>query len=255
MIKPMDYKLNIVGTSSYVADITRILNTILQSRVGKLLLNSIRFHNKPVWIAPFSGTGCNATANGNTTRATGRGTYVIAFSPDLFRTPHGACGAEGLFGARGFLPKEILFHELFHAFRMVSRKFSSPTLEGTSLMHFSNEEEFNAVVVTNTFISDPTNRSKSGLRSSHDGGLALGPEFAKPFGMFSRGPQVLRLIQNLLTTNRGFAGGVAALHDIPFNPLAELARDPGRAMAASMRSFTPLGLVQISTEIARSTAI
>jgi hypothetical protein len=135
---------------------------------------------------------------------------------------------------------------------MVSQRWSAPSLEGTYLTTFTNEEEFLAVLVTNIYISDPSNVTKSGLRAAHLGGKALGAPFTKPFGMFSRGPQVFTLINNLLNDNRGFGRGVAALRDIPFNPLAEMVKDRTRALAAFMHGMTPQGIREIAMELARA---
>ena len=65
-----------------------------------------------------------------------------------------------------------MFHELIHAHRGALRLSLNPadgTPLGGGLLRYHSEEEFLAVVLTNIYISDDTNRHLSGLRADPAG--------------------------------------------------------------------------------------
>ena len=68
---------------------------------------------------------------------------------------------------RGLYPDEILFHELVHALRGTSAQYMSLIPLSGGLKRYDSREEFIAVLATNIYISDPSNRSKTGLRRDH----------------------------------------------------------------------------------------
>jgi hypothetical protein len=121
----------------------------------------------------------------------------------------------------------MLFHELIHTFRNVSRRWSQTILRG-GLYRYTDTEEFLAVVLTNIYISDPTNRIKSGLRADHRGFRPLEPEFGSAFGLFAASTQVFELVKRFVVDNHGFATLTANVK-APFNSIADYYASPERA--------------------------
>jgi hypothetical protein len=152
------YKINVnpVGlagqqATTYTHKVTEHLRWIYRTKVGKILLDSIRFHGLPVEIRPFLGGTCNAVGGGETPVG-GAFRGFVAYSPDTFSL-HGACSATQSVPNRGLYWDEILFHELVHVFRNVSGKWKQQPLIG-GLFRNDDTEEFFAVMVTNIYISD-----------------------------------------------------------------------------------------------------
>lgn len=237
----------------YTAAVKRHLSEIYGTTSGKILLNCIKFHGKPVEITPFDGAGCNAGGGGKKSGGVPVSGWV-KFSPDMFRPhPHatGVCRAMAASGGNGLHPDEVLFHELVHVFRSMSGKWKQQPMNGF-MVHFTDTEEFLAVMITNIYISDRTNRVKSGLRAAHIRTASLGRKFTEPFGFFTRGTEVYKLVKQLYEENYGLfirlANDVA---DAPFNPLADYLVDRERAEKLSKSVHTPKGLVDVMVEMMR----
>jgi hypothetical protein len=78
-------------------------------------------------------------------------------------------------GSPGSEPDEVLFHELVHAYAMMSGKyFARPTFG--KLEDYGDVEEFFAILITNIYATDPNNPSKGRpLRADHVGYDKLDP--------------------------------------------------------------------------------
>ena len=171
----------------------------------------------------------------------------VAYSPDTFSL-HGACSATHSVPNRGLFWDEILFHELVHVFRNVSRKWNQQGLTG-GLFRYDDTEEFYAVMVTNIYISDRSNKIKSGLRRDHQSFHPLEPDLAVPFGFFASGMEAFSLVKQFVSDNHGFSVKVAHVH-APFNPIADFLASPDRAERFS-RNALGRDLVGIRDHIAQ----
>jgi hypothetical protein len=233
------YKINVnpvgltgAAATTYKSKVTEHLTWIYLTKVGKILLDCIRFHGLPVEIRPYTGGNCNARGGGETPGGNLRG--FVSYSPDTFSL-HGACSATQSNPNRGLFWDEILFHELVHVFRNVSKKWNKVPLTG-GLTRYDDSEEFLAVMVTNIYISDRTNKIKTGLRQDHKTFNPLEPEFAKPWGFFSSGMQTFLLVRDFVKDNHGFSVMVAHA-DAPFNPIADFMADSDKAMEMSKKGL------------------
>lgn len=215
---------------TYTNKVHEHLRWVERVKTGKILLNAIKYHNKPVTIIPYTGGGCNATGGWNIVN----GVQVpgIAYSPDTFSI-HGACSATRSPNNRGLYWDEILFHELVHVFRYVSGKWNRNPLS-SGLYNYTNSEEFNAVVLSNIYISDRTNKIKSGLRGGHWGFSGLSTDFDESFEFFSTSTLTFGLIEKLCQDNPGLTKKIAKdLANTKFNPLAAYYKDKEKAKRLS----------------------
>lgn len=212
---------------TYKSKVTHHLGMIYRTRVGKILLDCIRYHGLPVVISPYTGGGCNSGGGWTTVAGTRQG--FANYSPDTFG-PHGACTPA--LGTSARLGHEILFHELIHAFRGVSGKWNKQP----NLTRYSDSEEFLAVLITNIFISDRSNKLKSTLRADHTDFKALKADFTAPFKFFESSTLVLPLVKQFVADNHGMAIMLANSH-APFNPIADFVASPDQAEKASARGM------------------
>ncbi len=216
------------AAAKYSRQVLAHLTWIHRTNMGKVLLESIRFHKLPVEIRLYPTSLCNAGGGGEIVGGALRG--FASYTPDTFNA-HGTCPGLTSSPNRGLYGDEMLFHELIHTFRNVSRKWSQSTLHG-GLYRYTDSEEFLAVVLTNIYISDPTNRIKSGLRADHRGFRPLESEFGSAFGLFSASTLVFGLVKQFVTDNHGFASMTANVK-APFNPIADYYASPERAQQLS----------------------
>jgi hypothetical protein len=234
------YRINInpVGlaghqATTYTAKVNEHLTWIHRTKTGKILLDCIRFHGRSVEIRPFPMAGCNSSGGFETPPAAPMRGFV-QYSPDTFSL-HGACPATTTVPNRGLFWDEILHHELVHVFRGVSGKYNKVALSG-ALLRYDDTEEFLAVMITNIYISDRSNRIKSGLRADHGGWSPLQLDLGAPFGFFASSSQVLPLIKQFVSDNHGLAIMLAHV-DAPFNPIADYIASPDRAEQASRKAL------------------
>lgn len=232
------YKITISPTglsgaaaATYKHKVQEHLRWIYRTTSGKLLFRSIKFYNRPVTITPYTVGDCNAIGGG--TAVGGDGT--ISYSPDTFSL-HGACSGTTSAQRSGLLWDEILFHEMIHVFRVVSGKWSQNPLS-FGLHRYTDTEEFNAVLITNIYISDRSNKIKSSLRASHQGFAPLSTDFDDPFEFFSSSTQTYGLIKKFCSDHPFFAKRLADdLAKSPFNPLRDYYADPERARRLSQNA-------------------
>jgi hypothetical protein len=210
----------------YVQKVNECLTWIDLTKSGRILLRSIKLHGRPVEVRPYTKSNCNAEGGGEVVHGSLRG--YANFSPSTFSL-HGACPANATKQNSGLFRDEILYHELVHVFRNVSSRWSRARLLG-GLYRYDNSEEFLAVVLTNIYIADPSNRIKTSLRADHKDFSPQAPAFSGRFGIFSAGQQVAGLVKRFIADNHGYATRIANdLADVPFNPIRDYLADPGRA--------------------------
>ena len=125
------------------------LNAIRDTEIGRCLFKSLNPKN-PVWIVPYNGSQgvCNALtgqrAGGFTDGVT------VQFSPETW--DFDLCGK-----LPGYRPVESLFHEMVHASRF--SHFGYDGMNHEPLEQNKDHEEFLAVQITNSFMSDREARS------------------------------------------------------------------------------------------------
>jgi hypothetical protein len=218
------------------------LLTIREVHTGLLLFNAIRNAGGD-WVRiipryPYVGYArdCNADSADDSGYLTagGRAKAWVRFSPHRFRQG-GFCDRKDN-SNRGFLPQEILFHELVHAMRYVTKKRHKEPVHG-GLFKYDNTEEFYAVLLTNIFISDPTNQTKSGLRQDHQSHLPLDQQLATSFEFFRSSPQVYPLVARFFRDHPQFAHEIACSSNATFNPLKAYDSNPAKAKAMSNSAF------------------
>ncbi|HEX9721584.1 MAG TPA: M91 family zinc metallopeptidase [Ramlibacter sp.] len=234
------------AAQTYTRKVTEHLTWIQRTTSGRILLASIKFHGKPVVIQPYTGGKCDAVGGGQMVGGAIQG--AVWYSPDTFSV-HGACSATKSAKNRGLYWDEVLFHELVHVFRNVSGKWSKRPVFG-GLNKYDDSEEFVAVLLTNIYISDRSNKIKSGLRRNHQSFDALEPKLAQPWGFFTSGTQTFGLIQSFVADNPGISKRIA--NDVataPFNPIADYFADRHRAERLS-REALPRDVASIMSDIA-----
>jgi len=238
--------LNGGTASNYTRKVNEHLTWIHRTTSGRILLASIRFHGRPVVIQPYTAGDCNAVGGGQMVGGALQG--AVWYSPDTFSL-HGACSATQSVQNRGLYWDEILFHELVHVFRNVSGKWAKQPVFG-GLRTYDDSEEFYAVLLTNIYISDRSNKIKSGLRRDHQTFAALEPTLTQPWGFFSSGTQTFGLIQRFVTDNPGISLRIA--NDVataPFNPIADYYADRHRAEKLS-KAALPRDVKSIMSDMA-----
>jgi len=221
--------VNAQQSANWEASVRRHITWIAKTQSGRILLNSIKFHKKWVPISPYDGLlgKCNAYVTGKGGKAKDGHDYAAAvfYSPHLFQNGS-ACHPNSALN-RGLLPDEILCHELVHAFRRVAGKLAIVETSG-GLRRYDNNEEFIAILVSNIYITDPTNRIKTGLRADHRNGAPLQAELADSFSFFESSMDTFRLVKQLVADHPGLTGALAKV-PAAFNPIAAFVQDPAEA--------------------------
>jgi len=204
----------------YIRSIRFQLSKILVSRCGRALANSLRYHQKTIWLMPYEGN------DGNAQERSFKGDSEVLYTP---QTGASCCSRKK--GAN--LPHEILFHELVHSLRTVSGQMPQHQVFN-KLKPYHTNEEFIAILVTNIFISDVTNPGKSSLRNDHTSHAVLDPELTGSYRFFLLGTTTFNLIANFCDQNRGFT---AMLGNVParFNPIAAYHRNRRKAFEMAAR--------------------
>ena len=215
-----EYERVVVGT----------LDTIQCSQVGKLLVQSLQ---RQLTIVPYAGTGLNAQAIPDSTRAAGekgaiqyskgvmqvkngaplrysRGggsSSTIQFTPTLFQTSGVADKTLQMIRA-GLRRDEILFHEMTHATHHMAGKMN----RSDAPPGFDSKEEFWAIMLTNVYAS-AWNRP---LRKNHHGHRFISlPDAQAFFAKYST--MVDWMSRDMPVLSRG----IADLAWIAFNPLRD----------------------------------
>jgi hypothetical protein len=174
-------------------------------------------------IGMYAGTD----EDGDNVVGSGRGAKVqIFYSPERLKTK-----------TAGFLPDEVLYHEMVHAVRALkglqTLGFSMKTKNG-----YDNMEEFVAVVVTNVYMSE---KKQTQLRSGHGRGVLTEPEKFLDSPLVPA-PGARGLLNIFRSKQRGFFDALAKIdaNSAKFNPFRQFAEETVRAHSAheaKMRAF------------------
>ncbi len=226
---------NATMSANWEQAVRTTITWILGTDSGKLLLNSIRFFGKWVVISPYDGSqgACNAVTDARAGTARDGRAYgaTVLFSPHMYNigsTCHGAAPNN-----RGNMIDEVLHHELVHAFRRVSGKRARVETSG-GLMDYDSNEEFHAILVTNIYISDPSNKIKTGLLRDHQASSRpLQPELASSLSFFESSMNTFSLISQFCTDHPVLSRALAKV-PAPFNPLAAFFANPAEARRRSL---------------------
>jgi hypothetical protein len=238
-IQPNEAKtrLEIIRSEVWRTMVLSLLVQLESSDAGKILLNGIAHTGQWVRIEPNADpNSCKAetVANAQISHTTRHIFSKLFFSPDQFMNSSPCFGRKHLSSIasnRGALPKEVLFHELVHALRHTSRKLSREKATD-GLMGYGNAEEFYAVVLSNIYIGDPTNKLKSGIRRDHNGFGPIERSLETSFEFFQSGEQVYGLIKQFTKDHPYFAKAMSEVRG-DFNPLAAYFHNEPRAKALS----------------------
>jgi hypothetical protein len=140
---------------------------------------------------------------------------------------------------RSALPNEVLFHELFHAWRdMKGLPGHATAAVGRGLgALYQNTEEFLAVTITNIYVSDHTNRWASGLRGDHVSHRALEKDLSSSVRFFQSSPQVLPILREFIRQAGNFCGEICNVRS-SFNPIAAV-MDPSLTSLLNRLSQSP----------------
>jgi hypothetical protein len=221
--------------AKYISDVRSALAEILRSRTGQCLAASLRYHvthlaAKPITIMPYEGNDFNAEEDTDVL-----GDSQTSLKSTVLFTAATLKGGCPNCGTAATLPHEILVHELVHSLRRVSGHPQKHMLaKNSALEHYTTDEEFLAILVTNIFISDITNHHKTGLRNNHEGHLPLDPELVGSFRFFLLGTKAFNIIAKFCEENSGFTRMLAGVM-ARFNPVAAYYKNRHRAfeMAAN----------------------
>jgi hypothetical protein len=260
-----DLKTPPISPEVYENGVRRILIKISNSKVGRAVLNTIRWHHRVVRIVPnvINLTLCapadidevdikqyelneaakivNAMAGTHFPGLRGR----INFTPGMY-AKGGAC--QKFYGPRSqYTPSEdeILLHELVHGARIASLKLKLAHAAEKGLAMYDNDEEFFAVLVENIYQSE----LKTGpLRSSHTGFMEMDKNLQGSLAFFQVSGNAFEKIEKFATQNPGLAKALSNI-EAPFNPLnayfchTAKAREMSRSSYAKMRDVGPIGMI------------
>ena len=204
--------------------VENIFLEILKRKTGQIIANGIYSSGYPIIVTPLrlGPKICNAETKGPG-RMQGGDIYVqVSFTPDA------SCHVDPQ--TRDFkpggTPTETLFHELVHAFRIVTEKASDregpftnpfvPKSHPGSYPEFDVEEDFFAVLITNIFSSE-TGRP---LRKDHGPPEALPSQLSTNKGFLAIEPYA-RLVRQFCIDHPSVS---QELRDVPsaFNPIKEV---------------------------------
>lgn len=217
----------------YVEQVHEHLRWIYRTTSGRILLNCIRRPNFPVEIRPYPGGDCNARGGSEIKPGAAALTGFVEYSPTTFGS-HGACSTLPGGQTAGRLFDEVLFHELIHVFRTATGKWNQGRTLSFSMAHYDDNEEFIAVLCTNIYVSDRTNRIKSGLRAGHQGWGGMAPADAARFGLFASSRNAFSLVKGFCDDNPIFTKALSdQLKDVIYNPIADYYRFPKLCEALS----------------------
>jgi hypothetical protein len=202
--------------------VERIFLEILKRKTGQIIANGISSSGYPIVVTPLrlGPRICNAETRGPATMQRGDIYVQVSFTPDA------SCHLDPK--TKNFKPggtlEETLFHELVHAFRIVTDTasdregpFANPFVpKSLQYPEFDVEEDFFAVLITNIFSSE-TGRP---LRKDHGPPEALPSQLSTNKGFLAIEPYA-RLVRQFCTDHPSVS---QELRDVPsaFNPIKEV---------------------------------
>ena len=201
-----------------------LFDQILERKTGKIIVEGIRDSGWAIAVAPYTGAACNSVTVGRPPKelVEGYGFNVVV----LFKLDMSACAVDPKTKdfKPGGTPTESLFHELVHAFRLVTGKATdrkgplNPYLPDSlkNYPEYDEVEDFFAILITNIFASE-TGRP---LRANHDD-LKLLPSQLSTSKGFVAVPEYLELVKDFCYDHKSVS---EKLRDVPspFNPINEL---------------------------------
>lgn len=231
---------------AYVETVRRVLLTIAKTKVGDILLRSIRWHGNAIRITPvdtFDTTTCGTddTIQGESKDLFYNKFFVRSFLLPPIRAvvhfnahwhqPGGTCHSKHAANEHYTpTPESVLLHELAHAFRFVSNKESRGQLpllgKGWDV---GDAEEFLAVLVENIFQSELGRN----IRRSHSSGFKnLDKDLEGSFEFFQVTKKAFEYVDIFCRDNRGLTRALAKIN-VPFNPIMAYYQNPGKAQQMS----------------------
>ena len=228
--------LGLTGAAAirYVRDVREHLTWIHRTVSGRILLNCIRRPSFPIEIRPHPTAECNAVGGAEQKVAGAAWSGVVTYTPFAF-SAHGSCALLPAGQTFGRLWDEILFHELVHVFRNATGRWNTAPALSFGMRQYDDNEEFIAVLCSNIYVSDRSNRIKSGLRAGHADFSAMAPADAARFGLFMSSKAAFGLVKQFCTDNPIFTKALSdKLADVEYNPIADYYRYPKLCEALSM---------------------
>jgi hypothetical protein len=212
--------LNRAQIDHYDFQVGTIFQEILRRKTGQIIVEGIRSSGWPIVVMPYWRNDCNnQTVGGSRGMVRGRVNVLVGF------TPNASCFVDSRSGdfRPGGTPAESLFHELVHAFRLVTEKASDRELNSNPFVpkglrnpEYDTEEEFFAILITNIFSSE-TGRP---LRAGHDDTEALPSRLSTNKG-FLAVEEYASLVRQFCAEHTSVS---QELRDVPsaFNPIKEV---------------------------------
>jgi hypothetical protein len=196
------------------------IKKISQTKVGSLLLHSIKHHGQIVNIRPKRSNDCNAGVKEgeeihNKDKLKIGTAAIIEFSPEIYE--HGGLCETNNLESGGFRHEshETLLHELVHAFRQVSGKMNLyPPKIGKGLSFYGNHEEFNAVLVQGIYASE----RRTPIRASHSGYSEIDKKLNGSLKFFQASSEAFQYVEKFCLENPDFTRGFININ-APFNPI------------------------------------
>ena len=212
--------------NQYIRQVHEHLNWIHLTKSGRILLNCIRRPTFPIEIRPHTTAKCDAVGGGENRPGVPGLAGVITYTPFAFSSA-GSCSALPVDQNRGRIWDEILFHEMVHVFRNATGKWNKAPRLSINMNQYDDNEEFIAVMCTNIYISDHTNRIKSGLRAGHKDFSAMSADEARRFGLFASSKAAYSLVKQFCDDHPIFSKALSdQLADVEYNPIADFYRFP-----------------------------
>jgi hypothetical protein len=113
--------LNQAQVNNFNFQVANIFGDILKRKTGQIIVEGIRSTGWAVVIRPYTRNVCNSDTHGGAEMIKGRVNVVVRFKLDT------SCFVDSKTKdfKPGGSPAEVLFHELVHAFRLVTEKDSN----------------------------------------------------------------------------------------------------------------------------------
>jgi hypothetical protein len=220
--------LNQAQIDDFDFQVGMLVDQILKRKTGQIILKGIYYSGWAIVVLPFTSPSCNSITTGRPGRdlIEGRGFNVaVSFKldPSCWVDPNTKDFKPG------GTPTELLFHELVHAFRLVTGKASdrkgplNPYLPDKlkNYPEYDVVEDFFAILVTNIFASE-TGRP---LRASHADLTLLPPHLSTSKG-FLAVQEYAELVREFCSDHRSVSQQIRDVPS-PFNPIKEVLTGQG----------------------------
>ena len=259
------YPVRVAPYSKWKEAMLAALHKIGSTRSGTALFQSIKMTGMWIRARPLMYEACNANSTADFESVFNNGGRMIAatvrLEPHTYMSGSECFLQESMANSRwnhGKFPDEVLFHELVHACRTLQHITDNKALQG-GLQRYDFDDEFFAIVLTNIYISDRTNRHSSGLRADHQNGRPLEKELSCSYTFYRSSPQTIKLMDRLANEMYLLCTRLAKVKAV-FNPLAayfenyHLAKAMSHSALAMQRERTVPKMKLPNTPDARSNA-